>query len=60
MIQTHIVLLIRQEMCSYNLAVEIYSRPLQAYDFRRNVLGLTCMLMLSGALDLNYSEDLDY
>jgi len=42
-------------MCSYNLTVEKYSRPLQAYDFRRNVLGLTRMLMLSGALDLNYS-----
>jgi len=47
-------------MCSYNLTVETYSRPMQAYDFWRNVLGLTCMLMFSGALDLNYSEDLNY
>jgi hypothetical protein len=47
-------------MCLYNLTVEIYSRPLQAHDFRKYVLGVTCMLMLSGALDLNYSEDLNY
>jgi len=46
-------------MCSYNLTVETYSRPLHAHDFRINVLGVACMLMLSGALDLNYSEDLN-
>jgi hypothetical protein len=40
-------------MCSYNLTVETYLRPLQAYDFRKNVMGFACMLMLSEALNLN-------